>query len=197
MNTLVEIGLLRKAGTKRAVYSKPVPDEEVEVSEPVTVDEMKEEDEPVIELSDDELKPFVESNIVMFREQRVLLDRDVARVYGVETRRLNEQRERNPDKFPEDFAFQLSDDELTSQNVTAISSMTRYNPWVYTLEGINMAANVLNTPKAVQRSIIMVRVFSEFERAAHGEPPKDEQLWSVIRAVASGVGKRYTQYIRR
>jgi hypothetical protein len=80
----------------------------------------------------------------------------------------------NPEKFPmvicgnkpacQDFAFQLTNDEahhLQSQNATAISSMSRVNPWAYTLEGCNMAATVLNTPKAVKRSVQIIRTFSD------------------------------------
>jgi len=70
-----------------------------------------------------------------------MLDRDLATVYGVETRVLNQQRERNPEKFPEDFAFQLTDDEVKdfeSQNAIQKSLMLGRrgeNPWGYTLEG--------------------------------------------------------------
>ena len=86
----------------------------------------------------------------------------------------------NPDKFPPDFAFQLSDEELRSQNATAISPMSRYNPWAYTLEGINQSANILNSPEANRRSVQIIRIFSDLERMAHGEEPKDDRMWTVI-----------------
>jgi len=106
---------------------------------------------------------------------RVMLDRDLATVYGVETRVLNQQRERNPTKFPEDFAFKLNDtetDNWLSQNVIPKDKLGGHNPWAYTLEGCNMAATVLNTPKAVKRSVQIIRTFSDLERMAHGEEPK-------------------------
>ena len=73
----------------------------------------------------------------------MLLDRDLAKVYGVDTERLNQQRTRNPEKFPEDFAFQLTNnetDDLRLHFASAISAMSRVNPWAYILEGCNMAA---------------------------------------------------------
>ena len=60
-------------------------------------------------------------------------------------------------------------DDLRLQNEGAIPSMSRVNPWVYTLEGCNMAATVLNTPKAIKRSVTIMRTFSDLERMAHGE----------------------------
>ena len=95
------------------------------------------------QVADADLVKYIEDKSLIIRDKRIMLDKNVAAVYGVETRRLNEQRSRNTDKFPEDFAFQLTDTEcvnLQSQNATSISSMSRINPWAYTLEGINMAA---------------------------------------------------------
>ena len=105
-------------------------------------------EEPVENITDTELVPYIEGHAVIIRNQRVMLDRDLAKVYGVETRRLNEQRERNPDKFPEDFAFQFTPNEI-SQNAMLSGMKFTHPPWAYTLEGCNMSATVLNTPKAV------------------------------------------------
>lgn len=161
-------------------------------------DEIIDEGEPEAEASEEQiadidLKKYVEDKsivlkrhlvdedgVVTIRGERVMLDKDVAAVYGVTTKRLNQQRERNPDKFPPDFAFQLSDEELRSQNATAISPMSRYNPWAYTLEGINQSANILNSPEANRRSVQIIRIFSDLERMAHGEEPKDDRMWTVI-----------------
>jgi len=98
------------------------------------------------------------------RRQRVVLDSDLAALYGVPTFRLNEAVKRNADRFPLDFRFQLTREEvanLISQN--AISSLAhggrRQLPWVFTEHGALMAANILRSGKAVQMSIYLVRAF--------------------------------------
>ena len=96
--------------------------------------------------------------------RRVMLDADLARIYGVPTFRLNEAVKRNRERFPADFRFRLTRKEtaiLISQ--FAISSGThggrRTIPWTFTEHGALMAANVLNSPRAVQMSIFIVRAF--------------------------------------
>jgi hypothetical protein len=89
--------------------------------------------------------------IVFLRGQRVVLDEDLAAVYGVSTKRLNEQIRRNLERFPEDFLFQLSDQEvsdLRSQFATSKAGRggRRYKPYAFTEHGAVMAANVLNSP---------------------------------------------------
>lgn len=99
------------------------------------------------------------------RRQKVVLDSDLATLYGVPTFRLNEAAKRNADRFPSDFRFQLVREEvanLISQN--AISSPGRHGgrrqlPWAFTEHGALMAANVLRSPRAVQMSIYLVRAF--------------------------------------
>ena len=94
-----------------------------------------------------EIEP-VESLIHLIRGQRVILDSDLAQVYGVPTKRLNQAVKRNPDRFPADFAFQLANQEvaiLRSQFVTSSSyGGRRYLPFAFTEHGAIMAANVLN-----------------------------------------------------
>ena len=108
----------------------------------------------------------IEDRIVTIRGQKVILDSDLATAYGVEVRRLNEQVKRNSDRFPEDFAFRLNMDEweelrsLRSQNATLKRGQHRkYLPRVFTEHGALMAANVLNSPRAVEMSLFMVRAF--------------------------------------
>jgi hypothetical protein len=91
--------------------------------------------------------------ILTIRDQRVLLDADLARLYGVETRALNQAAKRNPDRFPEEFAFTLARDEILRISQTVIS--LRYIKFskrvqVFTEHGALQAANVLNSPRAVQ-----------------------------------------------
>lgn len=105
----------------------------------------------------------IESEIYLIRGQRVMLDSDLAAIYRVPTKRLNEQLRRNKHRFPKDFAFQLDSEELTglrSQIATSSShGGLRYRPWVFTEYGAIMLASVLNSEVAVQASVRVVRAF--------------------------------------
>ena len=109
-------------------------------------------------------KYSVESAMYLIRGQRVMLDLDLAMIYGVSTRQLNQQLRRNLGRFPEDFAFQLRTEEfrdLMSQIVTSKRGRggRRKLPWVFTEHGAIMLASVLNSDIAVQGSIRVVRAF--------------------------------------
>ena len=100
----------------------------------------------------------------MIRGQKVIMDADLAILYGVETRRLNEQVKRNSDRFPEDFMFRLSVAEFENlKSHFATSSVgwggRRSLPYAFTEHGAIMAASVLNTTKAVEVSVYVVRAF--------------------------------------
>lgn len=106
----------------------------------------------------------VEPLIRELRGERVLLDTDLARLYGVETKALNRAVRRNPEKFPSDFLFQLAVAEVESLRCQTGTPKPgrggrRYLPYAFTEHGALMAANVLNSPQAVQRSVFVVRVF--------------------------------------
>ena|SRR5213594_206509 len=105
----------------------------------------------------------IQSLILIVRGQRVMLDSDLASIYGVELKRLNEQVKRNADRFPLDFAFQLEREEfatLKSQIATSRShGGNRKLPWVFTEHGAIMLASVLNSPIAVEASVRVVRAF--------------------------------------
>lgn len=105
----------------------------------------------------------VEGAIHLVRGQRVMLDSDLAAIYGVTTKRLNEQLRRNRSRFPSDFAFQLTAEELTNlRSQIATSSFhggRRYRPWVFSEHGALMLASVLNSEIAVQASVRVVRAF--------------------------------------
>jgi hypothetical protein len=103
------------------------------------------------------------------RGQRVILDRDLAEVYGVTTKQLNQQFKRNRSKFPTDFAFILTAQEVTNLRSQIVTSSgqhggRRYRPWVFTEHGAIMAASILNSPKAVEMSVFVVRAFVELRR---------------------------------
>ena len=101
--------------------------------------------------------------ILTFRSQRVMLDTDLAVIYGTTTKRLNEQVKRNRDRFPEDFMFQLTKEEwenLKSQIATSSQwGGRRTLPFAFTEHGAVMLASVLNTPIAVAASVQVVRAF--------------------------------------
>ena len=118
----------------------------------------------------------IEGLILLVRGERVILDADLARLYGVSTGRLNEQVRRNAARFPEDFVFRLTAEEfadLKSQSATSSSGWggRRKLPWAFTEHGAIMAANVLNSPRAVQVSVFVVRAFVRLRRmlAQHKE----------------------------
>jgi hypothetical protein len=117
----------------------------------------------------------IENIILTVRGQKVILDGDLARIYGVPTRRLNEQVRRNADRFPPDFAFVLTNQELTNlKSQIATSSLElnrsqfstrlthggrRKQPLAFTEHGVIMAANVLRSRRAIQMSVFVVRAF--------------------------------------
>jgi phage regulator Rha-like protein len=106
----------------------------------------------------------VESRILILRHHRVILDSDLAELYGVRVGQLNQQVKRNRERFPADFMFQLTakeDQILRSQ--TVISSQKhggrRYSPYAFTEHGAIMAATVLNSKRAIEMSVFVVRAF--------------------------------------
>ncbi len=118
----------------------------------------------------------IEEKIFLIRGQKVILDTDLAELYGVSTKRLNEQVKRNIDRFPKDFMFQLNENEVNkmwsqivtasdpanairSQIATASKRNVRYLPYAFTEHGAIMAASVLNSKRAVDVSVYVVRAF--------------------------------------
>ena len=118
----------------------------------------------------------IERRIFSIRGEKVILDADLAKLYGVTTRRLNEQVRRNRERFPPDFAFLLNAEEfanLKSHFATSSSSWggRRKLPYAFTEHGTIMAANVLNSPVAVRAGIQVVRAFVRLREilASHKE----------------------------
>jgi len=115
---------------------------------------------------------MIEKKILLIRGEKVMVDADLSELYGVTTKRLNEQVKRNADRFPEDFAFQLTSEEWESlrelnnesnRSQFATGSQKhrdpRFLPWVFTEHGAIMAATVLNSKQAVAMSVYVVRTF--------------------------------------
>ncbi len=114
----------------------------------------------------------ITTRICVLREQRVLLDRDLAALYDVTTKRFNEQVKRNLARFPADFIFQLTAEEevsLRSQIATLKSGRgahRKYLPYAFSEHGAVMAAMVLNSPRAVEVSVFVVRAFVQLKALA-------------------------------
>jgi hypothetical protein len=108
---------------------------------------------------------MVEMNkIYLIREQKVMLDKNLAELYAVETKQLKRQVRRNMERFPEDFMFELSQQEfeiLRSQFGTSNWGGTRYMPMAFTEQGVAMLSTVLNSPTAIKVSIQIIRVFTK------------------------------------
>ena len=103
--------------------------------------------------------------ILVLRGQRVLLDAELATLYGVTTKRLNEQVKRNAARFPEDFMFRLTRTETEALNRSQIATGSqkhrdpRFPPYVFTEHGAIMAATILSSPRAIEMSVYVVRAF--------------------------------------
>ena len=115
----------------------------------------------------------VDSKIFVLRGQRVILDRDLAELYGVQVRHLNQQAKRNAKRFPAAFRFQVTPHELKllrSQNVISSEGHggSRYLPHVFTEHGAIMAATVLNSERAIEMSVFVVLAFVRMRRAIAG-----------------------------
>lgn len=114
---------------------------------------------------------IIVNKIYEIRGHKVMLDNDLAELYGVETKRLNEQVKRNPDRFPPDFMIQLNEKEwsiLRSQNVISKPGRggRQYLPNVFTEHGVLMLSSVLNNEIAIQVNIQLVRIFTQLRRIA-------------------------------
>jgi hypothetical protein len=106
----------------------------------------------------------ISNKIYFIRNQKVMLDSDLALLYGVETKRLNEQVKRNESRFPLDFMFQLTETEfhnLKSQFATSSWGGTRKLPFAFTEHGVLMLSSVLKSDKAIQTNIQIMRIFTK------------------------------------
>ena len=122
----------------------------------------------------------VESKIITLRNQQVILDADVAELYGVETKRINEAVSNNPEKFPEGYVFKLDNhefDELRSKISTAKLKMTRQTPKAFTEKGLYMLATILKSPKAVETTIAIVEAYAKLKELSRVivEVPQQEE----------------------
>ena len=157
-------------------------------------------------IKNEDLLALVKSKIYTIRGQKVMLDFDLAQMYEVKTGSLNQSVKRNIERFPDDFMFQLNDDEweewksrfvisnsienkdksnLLSQNVTAKSLMKkRFLPYAFTKLGVSMLSSVLKSKIAIQRNITIMRIFVLFsEMIANPMPDSNSDLRAEIKAL--------------
>ena len=111
----------------------------------------------------------VEDKMITLRNQQVIVDADVAELYGVQTKRINEAVANNPEKFPEGYVFQIDNQEfadLRSKISTTNYQMTRQNPKAFTEKGLYMLATILKSPKAVETTIAIVEAYAKLRELA-------------------------------
>jgi phage regulator Rha-like protein len=110
------------------------------------------------------------NKIFLVRNQKVMIDRDLAEMYGVEAKRLKEADRRNIERFPEDFMFEMTNQELNNWRTQIASSNSdkmglRYPPFCFTEQGVAMLSSVLNSVVAIQVNIQIIRIFSKMKEA--------------------------------
>ncbi len=108
----------------------------------------------------------VEEKIILIRDTQVILDSEVAALYGVETKRINEAVKNNPDKFPEGYIIELNEHEtenLRSKFSTSNLNMSRVPPKAFTEKGLYMLATILKSPKAKQTTLSIIETFAAFK----------------------------------
>lgn len=132
--------------------------------------------------------PAIDKRIFVIRGRQVMLDEDLAELYGEETKRLIQQVKRNLKRFPEDFMFQLNKPEaeaLRSQNATSNESRggRRYAPYVFTEQGVAMLSGVLRSDRAITVNIEIMRAFVELRRVASSYAEIQERLETLEREV--------------
>ena len=127
----------------------------------------------------------ISSRILTLRREQVILDRDLAELYGVETKRLNEQVKRNIERFPSDFMFQLNNSEKNElvakcDRLNNIKHST-VNPMVFTEQGIYMLSSVLKSKKAIEVNIAIIRTFKKLREFSKHYNALAKQLIEIDR----------------
>jgi len=123
----------------------------------------------------------IQKLIYKIRNQKVMLDSDLASLYGVELRSLNQAVKRNIGRFPSDFMFQLTNDEwdsLRSQFVISKSNRggRRYSPYVFTEQGVSMLSSVINSERAIEANINIMRTFVKLRQYVLSKNDTNEQI---------------------
>jgi len=134
----------------------------------------------------------IDTMIRTIRGTRVMLDRDLAQIYGVPTKAFNQAVKRNGARFPKDFMFRLTKEEAEAVRVSRSQIVTlnrgqnvKYLPYAFTEYGALMAANILNSPRAVQMSIFVVRAFAKMREALLASPQLAKKLAALEKRLTS------------
>jgi ORF6N domain len=142
--------------------------------------------------------PYAEENITpiiyYLRGEKVMLDRDLAILYGIETKRLKEAVRRNIERFPSDFMFELTDEEFQNWRTQFASSNSekmglRYNPMAFTEQGIAMLSSVLNAPRAIEVNIAIMRTFVKMRKLTL----QNAELAETVRELEAAVVSKFTE----
>lgn len=141
---------------------------------------------------------LIERRIYLIRGEKVMLDQDLAELYEVPTKVFNQAVKRNLSRFPEDFMFQLTKEEhdsLRSQFVTSNESRggRRYLPYVFTEQGIAMLSSVLNTEKAIQVNIAIMRAFVQFRKMIAGSEELAKKVTELEKTTTTKLKKHDDQ----
>jgi hypothetical protein len=129
----------------------------------------------------------VQQVIYLIRGQKVMLDKDLARLYGVETRVLNQAVRRNAERFPVDFMFELTREEIMRMSQFVISSELKFskNVFAFTQEGVAMLSGVLRSERAVHVNIAIMRAFVSLREAMAGSKEFSQKLDELEKRIAS------------
>lgn len=141
------------------------------------------------------LQESIEKKIYVIRQQKVMLDTDLAYLYGVTVKRLNEQVRRNIKRFPTDFMFQANEEEhenLRSQNATSSWGGRRYLPYAFTEQGVAMLSGVLNSERAIQVNIAIMRAFVNLREILLTHKELSHKLTLLEKRIENHDGEIYT-----
>jgi len=168
-------------------------------------------------MAEDQMIELVQTRIYSIRNQKIMLDSDIAELYGVETKRINEAVRNNPDKFPDDFYFELDvkEQDFLRSKVSTLKrgrgQHSKYPPKAFTEQGVYMLATILKSPIAAQVTVSIMRAFVAMRRFAltYGQiveklshldgkvSEHDEVLNTVIQALSKLVEESETKETKR
>ena len=133
---------------------------------------------------------LIERRIYLIRGQKVMIDEDLAELYGVTTKQLNQQVSRNQKRFPKDFMFRLTKEEAAALRSQFVTSKTgrggrRYLPYVFTEQGVAMLSTVLNSERAIEVNIAIMRTFVKLRQMLEANEELNRKFAAVIRKLST------------
>jgi ORF6N domain len=133
---------------------------------------------------------LIERRIYLIRGQKVMIDFDLAELYGVSTKRLNQQVTRNKQRFPEDFMFRLTKEEAESLRLQIATSSSgrggrRYTPYAFTEQGVAMLSTVLKSEQAIEVNIAIMRTFVRLRQLLETNEELNRKFAAVIRKLST------------